>query len=221
MELRLSSRRNAAMTLFEVGVVVAIVVVLVAVLFPYLFPPRTIRRSMRIGCINNLKQIGICYRVWEGDNRDTYPMGISVTNGGLMEMVTTGNVVQTFLVMSNEMTSSKILFCPSARSRTAAALSFSELANSNVSYFIGVDVMNGANPDQILSGDDNFEFGGVPVNPGLRAFGAHDPVAWTAARHAHAGNLVMADGSAQQVNDSRLTELLGMTGFATNRFALP
>lgn len=176
---------------------------------------------MRIGCINNLKQIGICYRVWEGDNRDTYPRGISVTNGGSMEMVATGNVVQTFRAMSNELSTTKILICPTDRSRTAAALSFSELANSNVSYFIGVDVTNDTNPNQILSGDDNFEVGGVPVNPGLRAFGTHDPVAWTAARHVHAGNIGLADGSAQQVNDSRLTELLGTTGFATNRFAIP
>jgi hypothetical protein len=147
-------------------------------------------------------------------------MGISVTNGGSMEMVATGNVVQTFLAMSDALYKPKMLFCPNDSLR-AAALSFSGLSNSNVSYFVGVDVTNDTNPNQILSGDDNFEVGGVSVNPGLRAFGARDPVAWTAARHVHAGNIGLADGSAQQVNDSELTKLLGKTGFATNRFALP
>ena len=221
MNLRLSPQRNAAMTLFEVGVVVAILMVLAVIFFQYLLPPRhLVRRSSRIGCINNLMQIGLAYRVWEGDNGDIYPMGISVTNGGSKETVATGNVVQTFLLMSNELSTPRILVCPADSSRTAA-LSFTGLANSNVSYFIGVDVTNEANPKMILSGDGNLQVGGIPVKPGLQAFGARDPVAWTATRHINAGNIGLVDGSAQQVDDSGLTNLLGLTGIATNRFAIP
>ena len=221
MKLRLSSKRNAAMTLMDVGVVVAIVIILAAVLLSVLSQNhRAPRMSNRIDCMNRLRQIGLAYHVWESDNRDTYPMGISVTNGGSMEMLARGNVVQTYLVMSNEMSTPKILVCPADSSRTAAA-SFSGLANSNVSYFIGVDVTNDTNPNRILSGDDNFEVGGVPVNAGLQAFGARDPITWTTARHINVGNIGMTDGSVENLGDSRLMIRLGMTGFATNRFAIP
>ena len=218
MNLRLSSKRNAAMTLMDVGMVVAIVIILAAVFSQVLHRPTA--QSSRIGCVNNLKEIGMTFRVWEGDNRGIYPMGISVTNGGSMEMVATGNVVQTFLAMSNGLDTPKILICPADSSRIEA-LSLPGLANSNVSYFIGVEVTNDANPNMILSGDGNFEAGGVPVNGGLQSFGTRDPVVWTATRHMHAGNIGMADGSAQQVNDSELIIRLGLTGFATNRFAIP
>ena len=97
------------MTLFEVGVVVAIVMILIVLLLPRLATPNG--RISKINCTNNLKQVGLAYRIWEGDNGDIYPMGISVTNGGSMEMVATGNVVQTFLVMSNELSTPRILHC--------------------------------------------------------------------------------------------------------------
>jgi len=50
------------------------------------------RRIPRLACVNNLRQIGIAYRLWEGDNNGKYPMAVSVTNGGAMELVVTGNI---------------------------------------------------------------------------------------------------------------------------------
>ena len=94
MKPRLSTKREAAMTLFEVGVVVALLMIVVVLLLPQLARPH--RTYSGINCINNLKQVGLAYRIWEGDNGDIYPMGISVTNGGAMELVQTGNVVSVF-----------------------------------------------------------------------------------------------------------------------------
>jgi hypothetical protein len=94
MKPRLSTKREAAMTLFEVGVVVAVLMIVVVLLLPQLARPH--RTYSGINCINNLKQVGLAYRVWEGDNSDIYLMGISVTNGGAMELVQTGNVVSVF-----------------------------------------------------------------------------------------------------------------------------
>src|ERR1017187_6134383 len=139
MKPRLSRQRETAMSLFEVGVVIAIVLLLAAVLLPTLLPRSTMSRAPGISCMNNLKQVGLAYRIWEGDNGDIYPMGISVTNGGSMEMVVTGNVVQTFLAMSNELSTPKILFCPADTTRISA-LNFVGFSNSNVSYFVGVNV---------------------------------------------------------------------------------
>jgi len=49
----------------------------------------------------------------------------------------------------------------------------------------------------VTFGDCNFEMGGVPVKIGLLRLATNDPVAWSAARHVHSGNLGMADGSVQ------------------------
>ncbi len=206
------------MTLFEVGVSIAVVMILSAVLLPMLATAR--KRASHINCVNCLKQIGLSYRIWEGDNHDIYPMGVSVTNGGSMEMVATGNVIQTFQVMSNELSTPRILICPMDAARVAAN-NFGGLANVNLSYFIGVDVTNGTNPQMIISGDSNFEIGGVPVRPGLCQFWTNDPVAWTAARHVKAGNIGLADGSVQAVTAKGLRDYLQQTGLATNRLAIP
>jgi prepilin-type processing-associated H-X9-DG protein len=218
MKPRLSTKRNAAMTLFEVGVVIAVVLILAMVVLPALLQTR--RGSNRVGCVNFLKQIAIAYRVWEGDNSDIYPMGISVTNGGSMELVATGNVVQTFLVMSNELSWPKILICPEDKARKPA-MNFGGLANSNISYFVGVDVTNDLNPQMIISGDCNFEIGGVPVKSGLRSFWTNDPVTWSAARHVGRGNIGLADGSVQSTISATLQNYLQQTSLATNRFAIP
>ena len=206
------------MTLFEVGIVVAVVIILFVVLAPNLFNHQT--RSSRIGCVNNLKQIGLSYRIWAGDNNDILPMGISVTNGGSMEIVATGNVAYTFLVMSNELSTSRILLCPDDTTRFYTN-NFGGLSNSNISYFVGVDVTNSDNPQMILSGDSDLLVGGKLLKPGFAAIWTNDPVAWSGTRHPRSGNLGLADGSVQSTIISSLRTFLHQTGLATNRFALP
>ena len=219
MKPRLSHKRNAAMTLFEVGITLASVVILAAVLLPFLAASR--KKVSKLGCANNLKQICLAYRMWEGDNGDKYPMGISVTNGGSMEMVWTGNVVQTFLVMSNELSTPKILICCDDTNR-AYAFNFGGLANSNISYFVGVDVTNDTNPQMIISGDCNFEIGGKPVKPGLNSFWTYNPVAWSpTTRHIKTGYIGLNDCSVQFTTSKSLRNYFQQTGLATNRFAIP
>jgi prepilin-type processing-associated H-X9-DG protein len=99
--------------------------------------------------------------------------------------------------------------------------SFAGLASSNISYFVSVDVTNGVAPQAILSGDDNFEIGGVPVKSGLLELSTHTPISWTAARHKFTGNVVLADGSVQSANNSVLKSWFDHTGVATNRLAIP
>jgi len=222
MKPRLSKNHSAAMTLFEVGVVIAIVMILaILILHTSWRPNSAYDRARQIYCVNNLKQTGLAYRIWEGDNGNMYPMGVSVTNGGSMEMVAIGNVVQTFQVMSNELGLPKILYCPADNARTSAT-TFAGLDNSNISYFVGVDVTNDAvNPQMIISGDCNFEIGGMAIKPGLRSFWTNDPVVWSAAGHVNRGNLGLADGSVQVATSPRLHDYFQLTGLATNRFAIP
>ena len=216
MKPRLSQKHNAAMTLFEVGVVVAVVLILAV-----LFLSRTASSySPENVCIMNLKQTGLSFRIWEGDNNDIYPMGISVTNGGSMEQAATGNVVSTFLLMSNELSTPKILICPADTSRFVADNFMGGLANSNISYFVGVDVTNENNPQLIISGDSDWMLGGKSLKPGLISLWTNDPVAW-GNRHPKSEHIGLADGSVQTTTSANLRNQLKQSDFATNRFALP
>ena len=90
------------------------------------------------------------------------------------------------------------------------------LASSNISYFININAAE-AYPQMLLSGDDNFEIGGVPVKSGLLELSTNTPISWTAKRHKFVGNLAIADGSVQQVTQSGLRSAL----VTTNRLAIP
>jgi type II secretory pathway pseudopilin PulG len=72
------------MTLIEVLVVICVLAFLAIYFLPHINHPSN--RAPRISCVNNLKQVGLAYRIWEGDNGDKYPMQTSVTNGGTMEL---------------------------------------------------------------------------------------------------------------------------------------
>jgi len=213
MKPRSSNQRNHALTLVEVLVVIAVLAVVAALFLPALATAK--RKSSRVGCVNCLKEIGLAYRVWEGDNGDKYPMFVSVTNGGAMELVVTGNVLVNFLVMSNELSTPKILHCPEDMEHFGTN-SFAGLTSSNISYFVNVDATE-AYPQMLLSGDDNFEIQGVPIKSGLLELSTNTPISWTAARHKFVGNLSIADGSVQQVTQSGLSSALVIT----NRIAIP
>src|SRR5664279_3853223 len=163
MKPRLSRQKNTAMTLFEVGVVIAVLMIVVALLLPAILNSS---HPSRINCVSNLKQEGIAFRLWEGDNNDLYPMAVSVTNGGAMELIATGNVAACFQVMSNELSTPKILLCPEDTHRTYATSFSTGFSDANISYFVNPDAAE-IYPQMILDGDDNLTIGGVPVKSGL------------------------------------------------------
>lgn len=96
-------------------------------------------RAQRISCVNNLKQIGVAARTWALDNADKYPCNVPTNAGGVMEICATGadgfenNPAPTFQVMSNELSTPKILVCPHDKSKMPAT-NFPTLANNNVTY---------------------------------------------------------------------------------------
>jgi prepilin-type N-terminal cleavage/methylation domain-containing protein len=66
MKTRSPNKRTTAMTLVEVLVVIAVLAILAALFLPALAKAKC--RPSRINCISQIKQIGIAYRLWEGDN---------------------------------------------------------------------------------------------------------------------------------------------------------
>lgn len=108
---------------------------------------------------NNLKQIGLAFRIWEGDNGDQYPFNVSQAKGGVKELCKTDsngfekNPAAVFMVMSNELSTPRILVCPNDPQKQAAT-DFSSLTADNISYQLrsGPDI-NDSHPDEILAVD--------------------------------------------------------------------
>jgi len=225
MKPRLSNQRTQALTLVEVLLVIVVVVVLAIVFLPAIHHHPI--GAPRIYCLNNLKQIGLAYRIWEVDHGYKYPMEVAVTNGGAMELIAAGNVAACFQVMSNELCTPRILVCPADTKRIAATNFTTDFNNSKISYFVGLDAAD-TQPQTLLSGDDNFAVDDVPVKSGLLQIITNSPITWTGARHKFAGNIGFADGSVQQVsskvgqiNTKGLQTVFQETGVATNRLAIP
>ena len=224
MKLRAGRRNRSALTLIEALVIAAVLAVLAVMILPALSAAK--RRSSRIYCVNNLKQLGLSYRIWADDHGDTYPAGVSATNGGAMEAIQSGNVIPTFQVMSNELSTPKILVCngdpdgPGDSARSYAT-NFSQLSNGNVSYFANVDFLNDKNPVLIISGDSNFKMNGEIPKAGLLFVSEKNPVVWARTWHRGGGNLGFADGSVQITVISAMQNDFIQTGMATNRLAIP
>jgi len=208
------------MTLLEVSVVVAMVMVVAVVILAMHVRADYSVQAENTACINNLKQIGLAGRIWEGDNGDLYPAGLSVTKGGAKELLQAGGAVQGFLVMSNDLGVPALLCCPSDEQRSEAR-TFDGLSSSNVSYFFGADATNDLNPDMMFAGDSNFEIGGHPVKPGLLSIGTNDPISWQPVRHGKSGNICFADGSVRAERTSDLQWVIERTEQATNHLAIP
>ena len=219
MKAKRTKHKIRALTLFEVLVVVAIVVVGAAILVMIMTDQQ--KKAQRFACLNNIKEIGLAYRVWEGDNNDKFPAFVSVTNGGIMEWTNCGAqiVVSNFLVMSNEMGSPKILACPQD-TNVIAVNDFGQLTISNISYLMNRDASDDE-PQLLLSGDDNLLVNRSPAPPGTLVLPTNAAVIWSTNRYRAAGNLGFADGSAREIPGNRLTFEFRSAGAFTNQIILP
>jgi prepilin-type processing-associated H-X9-DG protein len=217
--MKSNSRRftPSAFTLVALLVIVAVLAILAAMFLPAL--ARAKKKSSKIGCVNNLKQSGLAFRIWAGDNNDQYPMVTPVANGGTKEFDIGADTFRHFQVMSNELSTPKILVCP--EDTRVAAVNFARLKNQNVSYFVALEA-NDANPQRLLDGDRNITGSSAPEN-GILKLVPGGPAGWTSALHNNQGNVGLADGSVQEFSNAGLRNALKNSGDPTNtwRIALP
>src|SRR5580658_5695752 len=105
-----NNSKKHGFTLVALLVIIAVIALLAAMLLPALAAAK--RKAQRINCVNNLKQCGLAFRIWEGDNGDKMPMAVSTANGGTEEFAAGADTFRHFQVMSNELSTPKILVCP-------------------------------------------------------------------------------------------------------------
>jgi len=214
MKTRCAAQQARGMTLIEVLVVIFAIALLAAMFLPALGAAK--RKRSRIDCISNLKQIGLSFRVWEGDNGDKLPMEFAATNSDTMKLINSGNSYVIWQTISNELSTPRILHCPDDTEHTEATNNFSTgFSDANISYFFNLDG-NESCPEMILTGDNNLAVNGVRVPPGIFNLSTNSSVTWTKERHNGAGNIGIADGSVQQANSEGFNVALANSA-ATNQ----
>ncbi len=216
---------SRAFTEVELIFVILVVFLLALVILPGMFRPHGCR--LQVNCVNNLKQVGLAFRLWSGDNGDKFPMAyagnpsyplINHGNAWSVPGITGQYQYTAFEAMSNELSTPKVIVCPQDK-RTAATNFTTDLNNSHVSFFVGLD-SDETRPQSFLAGDRDLS-NGQPMSNGLFSFQTNQNVVWTKALHNKMGNMAFGDGSVQQLSNRQIKFVLAGTGLATNRLLFP
>src|SRR5580700_202455 len=97
--------RVSAFTLLELLVVILVVVIFIGLID---VPNNGSKaRAVRINCASNLKQVGVAFRNWAGENGGRYPMQIYTNELGGPQFADAANSFRYFQIMSNELVKPK------------------------------------------------------------------------------------------------------------------
>jgi hypothetical protein len=181
----------------------------------------TSSRSGQVGCLNNLRQIGIAFQGWGSDHEDRRPWYVPLNEGGTHSHPLRNNIFIQFAPLSNYL-SAACLMDPAELSRTKrrahnwsqepGGLQSPGFLNNSVSYMIGPDTFI-SETHVILAADRNaaVESGGFCASGGTLVVSyLPRPYAggWLDGNHGAAGNVLMNDGRVEFTDSRRLWQIL-------------
>lgn len=189
-------------TLIELLVVIAIIGILTAIYLPVV--ARAKAKAKHASCVNNLRQIGLAFRIFAQDSGGRFPMKARARDGGTMEYAARGEAYRHFGVMSNLLDSPKMLLCPTDGTRSST--NWSHLSDRNISYLVGLDARPG-HSFHILSADRNMS-NSASVAGRVMPVTTNSVIRWTGDLHGFNGNLLFADGRVEHADDMRLQAVI-------------
>ncbi len=201
--------RRQAFTWIELLLVVVVIVFLAGMFLPARSWPKG-PGATRIKCVNNLKNLGLAVRIFSTDNDGMFPWQVPIAKGGSMEEIgDTNRIWRHFQVLSNELSTPRILQCPKdprLSKLNTSGMTFNTVTNSaglrfghndHVSYFLNLSASE-EEPESILAGDRNLTRNHTSIR-GRITPGTNDVFDFTTSGHdGGVGNLLFGDGSVQQ-----------------------
>jgi prepilin-type processing-associated H-X9-DG protein len=211
-----TSQRNPIKTGGFSSTELVVIIATVTILFLAFFLFSRTKKSAII-CSNLLRSDGIAFREYANDHNNLLPQNLSTNEGGTLEYVTISNSAYLhFQAAGRYLNTTLQIVCP--QDTRQAAASWENLANTNVSYFFGLDSKPNL-PMSIVAGDRNI----TPTSSVILQASQSAPPSWikSIGLHGDKGHLLFGDGHAEELDSAGLSNAVQRTGIATNRFAVP